>query len=202
MPDGRSLVVADGSFDPPSLAVLPLEGGAPKRLSIPPKEAYGDFAPRVSPDGHSVAFYRALNTGGILELYRLSLNNGQPGEEKALRRQFGFPGSLSWSRDGKDLLISDEQQGQRTIIRVSATETRKESMICGRRERCEPASCGVARRPYGFCPRNSRFEHLAHAPGWPPPGHWREGLRIQQSGFSGRILAGWPPHGFCFGTNR
>ena len=130
--DGKHLVIVDTSLTPPSLALVPLEGGAPARLSSPPSDTFGDVLPKISPDGRSIAFLRVLNTGGITEFYRADFNGTALGPARLLYKpslagRFGH----SWARDGRAIIASDQFQGQVTLIRIPATGAGSPTVIPG-----------------------------------------------------------------------
>jgi len=130
--DGKQLVIVDTSLTPPSLAVVPLEGGAPKRLSSPPADTFGDSLPSISPDGRSIAFLRRLNTGGISEFYRADFNGTAMGPARLIYKpsplyRFGH----SWARDGRAIIASDQFQGQVTLIRIPVTGSGLPTVIPG-----------------------------------------------------------------------
>jgi len=116
-PDGKNLLIVDGSYDPPSIALVPAIGGAPKRITTPPKETYGDNYPRVSPDGRKIAFIRHANTGGIFEIRIAPWNGESVGPETLLRANVNSS-SLARAADGKSLLLPDFLNNERRLVRL------------------------------------------------------------------------------------
>ncbi|MBM3765174.1 MAG: DUF5050 domain-containing protein [Acidobacteria bacterium] len=116
-PDGKNLLIIDGSYDPPSIAVVPATGGAPKRITTPPKETWGDQVPQISPDGRRLAFRRRMNNGGTFELRMASWNGDSIGVESLLRTQYGGT-SLCWSPDSGHVLQTDRVGNERHLMRI------------------------------------------------------------------------------------
>jgi Tol biopolymer transport system component len=101
--DGRSLaVVMGGEKQAPSIALVPAQGGEPRKLTNPPEGSQGDASPAISPDGLSMAFVRNLDEDRA-DIYLCDLKGG------ALR-QLTFDNhqvrGLAWSEGGNDLIYS------------------------------------------------------------------------------------------------
>jgi Tol biopolymer transport system component len=129
--DGNQLVIVDTSQPAARLSLVPLEGGVPALLSNPPRESFGDFLPKVSRDGRSVAFLRCTSTN-VGELYRADLNGANLGAAQLLYK----PSTTnvidySWARDSRSIIASDRIQGQVTLFRIPLTGTGPPALIPG-----------------------------------------------------------------------
>jgi Tol biopolymer transport system component len=104
-PDGRYLAYGDrdNPEDRVGIFLLDLETGARRKLTAPPDEyLVGDYSPRFSPDGESVAFVRAAVLTNP-DIWIAPLDGEEPRRlTSGLRSATG----LSWTPDGESLVFS------------------------------------------------------------------------------------------------
>ena len=64
-PDGNWLVISDRDSpkEPVALFLLSVESGEKRKLTTPPLQSTGGANPAFSPDGHALAFSRAVDYG-------------------------------------------------------------------------------------------------------------------------------------------
>ena len=89
------------------LWVMNVDGTAARQVTRPPRSSsadglYGDFDPKLSPDGTKAAFMR--NDGGLT--WRVMVLDLNTGEEKRLSPPDGMEWLPTWSGDGKLLLFT------------------------------------------------------------------------------------------------
>jgi serine/threonine protein kinase/Tol biopolymer transport system component len=115
-PDGRSLVYGErpSTFEPYALFELSLHDSSARRLTTPPRGEMGDLRFAFSPDGRALAIIR-LEPGGP-GVYILSLATGT--EKAVLQKQQEWLGGVTWSRDGRHLIVSANQRGVRHLWRL------------------------------------------------------------------------------------
>lgn len=122
-PDSRFLAVSDrhGAGDgtanqPPdvreghetaSLYLVPLDGGARKRLTFPPPGSPGDGAPAFSPDGRLLAFVRSA-TSGIAVLHVVAVSNEYVpiGEPRPVTSGLDYAASPAWVPGGREVVFA------------------------------------------------------------------------------------------------
>jgi len=108
--------------EPYSLFLLSVETGDKQRLTSPPNEYLGDFCPRFSPDGKTLAFFRS-SSGLSGEVYLLPVTaNGRPrGEPRRLTLDERNIYGLDWTADGRRIVYSSGQSGSaKTLLTISA----------------------------------------------------------------------------------
>ncbi|HKD06720.1 MAG TPA: protein kinase, partial [Bryobacteraceae bacterium] len=103
-PDGLQLAFSEKVPESELLAVylLNLRTGQTRKLTSPPPEDFGDYNPKFSPDGRSIAFRRV---GGFWsdDVYTVPVAGGEPRRITWERR--GVWGH-AWTADGKSLIVS------------------------------------------------------------------------------------------------
>lgn len=108
-PDGTELAFSDAMPGTERLAIYlqKLQTGKTRRLTSPPKDDWGDWNPKFSPDGSTVAFKRV---GGFWfdDMYLVAERGGVPRRLTATRR--GIWGH-AWLPDGKSLIVSYQRAG-------------------------------------------------------------------------------------------
>jgi len=107
-PDGKFLALVDRNTPqaPYSIFLLTVDTGEKRRLSSPPKEYDGDFAPKFSPNGRDLAFGRSSSSVSS-DLYVVSLTNDGMARGEPRRLTFeGRVGGLDWTEDNRKLIFS------------------------------------------------------------------------------------------------
>ena len=103
-PDGKTIV-----FDLlGDLYVLPMEGGAAKRISGGP--AF-DVQPRFSPDGKEIAF--TSDRGGGNNIWRMAVDGSNP--VQVSKEKFRLLNNAVWTPDGQYLIARKHFTGQRSL---------------------------------------------------------------------------------------
>ncbi len=103
-PDGKSLLVSDrlAGADSPAIVLLPVNGGAERRLTYPRPGDSGDSDPEVSPDGRTLAFIRWIRNS-VSEIYVQPLAGGQP---RQLTNDGKRVAGIAWTGDGRGIVFS------------------------------------------------------------------------------------------------
>jgi len=166
-PDGKWLVVPDKSAptDPYALFLLSVESGEKCRLTSPSVQLFGDSAPALSPDGHTLVFIRRA-VFFVSDLYLLALSDGFKalGEPKRLTSDNRDTSSPSWTPDGREIIFSSGSVSRPNLWRVAASGSGKPQRL---------ASVGEG----GSYPAISRLGHrLAYTRELADPNIWRVGV--------------------------
>jgi eukaryotic-like serine/threonine-protein kinase len=113
-PDGRSIAYADrkSSAEPFTVSLLSLDTLTARRLTNPPAGA-GDLRFAFSPDGRALAVIRLEHDIGV---YVLATDTGT-GKALLTGQQEWF-GAVTWSGDGRHLILSANQQGVRRLWKL------------------------------------------------------------------------------------
>jgi len=108
-PDGSELAFSDVPPGSGRLAIylFNLRTGKQRQLTSAPAEDWGDWDPKFSPDGQTVAFKRVAGFWAD-DLYTVPAAGGTPRRVTAERR--GIWGH-AWMRDGKSLILSCQRGG-------------------------------------------------------------------------------------------
>jgi Tol biopolymer transport system component/DNA-binding winged helix-turn-helix (wHTH) protein len=118
-PDGKGLLIADRCAPnrPRGIVLLFLATGERRCLTAPPALGdTGDYAPKLSPDGKTVAFLRST-TLDLSEIYMVELSG------KNLRQLTADGATIDrfmWSADGQDIIFNSRRKGLGRPWRVSA----------------------------------------------------------------------------------
>ncbi|WP_333606585.1 winged helix-turn-helix domain-containing protein [Arsukibacterium sp.] len=103
-PDGRYLTYQ--SIEPGQtqvvLMLLPVNGGAPEQLTVPPVSSFGDFTARFSRNGEQIAFLR--DAGGLAQLWVLDLATRST--RLLVNIPETYPGNIDWSLDNRSIIYS------------------------------------------------------------------------------------------------
>ena len=105
-PDGKSIVIVDTSVKPPAIALVSVESGEKKMLTVPDPKSIGDSWPLVSPDGQWLAFLREENIS-TNDWFRLPW--GAPSSASPTRitnTHSDYRSGGTWTADSKELVIS------------------------------------------------------------------------------------------------
>ena len=108
-PDGSQLAFADDlpGMDRMALYLYTLQTGEKRKLTSPPAGYWGDWNPRYSPDGRTVAFKRVTGFWAD-DLYVVPASGGEVKRVTTLGR--GIWGH-AWTPDGKGLIFSCQRNG-------------------------------------------------------------------------------------------
>jgi len=103
-PDGAELAFSDASLIPNQLTIYlyNLRSGVKRKLTDPPPLADGDWNPKFSPDGLTVAFKRVTGYWAD-EIYLVPTAGGTP---RRLTDARGGIWGHAWTADGKSLIVS------------------------------------------------------------------------------------------------
>ncbi len=103
-PDGAQLAFTDSGIQKVSFSVnlYNFAAGKVKKLTAPPLQIWGDWDPRFSSDGKTVAFKRVSNYL-LDEIYVVDASGGQP--RKITHETRGIYG-FGWMPDGQSLVLS------------------------------------------------------------------------------------------------
>jgi Tol biopolymer transport system component len=108
-PDQEFLAIADRESPSASMGIelLSLETGQRRRVTHPPAGYHGDYFPRYSPDGRTLAFVRA-ETVWVEDIYAVAVDGG---EERRLTVGNHNTGGLDWAADGRSIVFSAFRSG-------------------------------------------------------------------------------------------
>jgi serine/threonine protein kinase len=124
-PDGRWIAFpqANAPGEPSGVFVLSLQTGERRRLTSPPKDAYGDSGVAFSPDGRALAFVRASNFGTRLYVLPLTPDVQPAGEPRLLPSSHPLSLTPAWTADGGEVVFSaiDLSSVNRGLWRVAAS---------------------------------------------------------------------------------
>ncbi|HEX2344086.1 MAG TPA: protein kinase [Vicinamibacterales bacterium] len=143
-PDGKFLALSDRSApqDPASLFVLSVDRLEKRKLTASPADSLGDFAPAISPDGRTVAFYRfTVGAGG--DIYLVPFAGGEP---RRLTFEDVWIERLAWTPDGRELVFSSGVQPTSRLWRVSASGGEPERLPVGGDNAAQPAMSSQGNR--------------------------------------------------------
>jgi Tol biopolymer transport system component len=121
LPDGKALAIRDRGSpqEPTAIFILWVESGEKRKLTSPPR-GFGDSDPAISPDGKTLAFFRARDNGGgdgDVELLSLTASGASQGEPKRLASERTIRG-LAWTPDGRSLVFSVNRGGSQSLWRI------------------------------------------------------------------------------------
>jgi eukaryotic-like serine/threonine-protein kinase len=145
-PDGTELAFSDVLPESERLAIylFNLRTEKQRRLTAPPPEDTGDWNPKFSPDGRTIAFKRVSGFWAD-DIYTVPVAGGEP--RRATWEKRGIWGH-AWTADGKSLILS-WQRGA-TIFglwRLPLTpSSRPERIVQGGVDAITPAICWQTRR--------------------------------------------------------
>lgn len=110
-PDGRSLAYAErpSVSDPYALFLLSLNDSATRRITTP--SGSGDLRFAFSPDGSTLGLIRVGGDG--IGVHLLSIETGT--DTALVSRQQEWFGAVTWTADGRHLILSANQQGIRRL---------------------------------------------------------------------------------------
>ncbi|MGZ6041993.1 MAG: prolyl oligopeptidase family serine peptidase [Asticcacaulis sp.] len=126
-PDGKTVYFSArlaGKTEPWStnfdIYSVPVTGGAVTDLTSANKA--WDAAPRLSPDGKTLAYLAMKRPGFEADRYGIMLRDLASGTTRELDPDWDrSPGAIQWSKDGKSLLADADDLGKHILFRVDAT---------------------------------------------------------------------------------
>ncbi|MFH0899733.1 MAG: S9 family peptidase [Pseudomonadota bacterium] len=127
-PDGNEVVFSakiagadeawSTNFD---LFVVPAFGNTPAKNLTAGNRAW-DTSPAFSPDGKRLIYLAMTRPGYEADRYRLMLRDWPSGTERELSPQWDrSPSTVTWSRDGKSLLVDADDLGNHSLFVIDGT---------------------------------------------------------------------------------
>ncbi|HEU4388747.1 MAG TPA: winged helix-turn-helix domain-containing protein [Blastocatellia bacterium] len=113
-PDGRFIAFPykDSKEEPYKIFLVSPDTLARQTLTSPSAENVGDFAPRFSPDGQSVAFFRVgskpSGEGKAADIYIVPMTGGEP---RRLTFDNAALNGLDWTADGREIVFASNRGG-------------------------------------------------------------------------------------------
>jgi Tol biopolymer transport system component len=137
-PDGRSLVYGErpSSSEPYSLIELSLPDSSARRLTV--SSGLGDLRFAFSPDGRTLAIIRVGERGIAVHLLPLDTR----AQRILLDQQAEWFGGVSWSSDGRHLILSANQQGVRRLWKLPVAGGRLEQLAIAGEDSYYPSVAG------------------------------------------------------------
>lgn len=116
-PDGRQLAVTAGgntARSPSHIELVSIADGRRRVLTAPDSNYPGDWSPRFSPDGKTVAFIRSF-AASVTDIARVPADGGDPSPVTFDHKDvIGF----DWDADGRHIVFSSDRQGGYSIWRI------------------------------------------------------------------------------------
>ena len=143
--DGKYLAVVDKNAprEPYSIFLLSLQTGEKRRVTSPPPEYFGDWSPRFSPDGKTLAFVRCTSLFSN-EIYVLPVtSDGTPRAEprRLTQDERGILG-LDWTADGRRIVYSSGQNSSTSLLAIPVSGGAPERLAAADQN---PTSLSVSR---------------------------------------------------------
>jgi Tol biopolymer transport system component/DNA-binding winged helix-turn-helix (wHTH) protein len=122
-PNARFLALEDKESlqGPYQLILLDIETGNKRRITSPPHHYFGDFRPRFSPDGKTIAFIRG-SSAVTADLYVLAVNDdgtARGGPSRLTSRERVF--DLDWATDSATIVFSSDHFGSTGLSTIPAS---------------------------------------------------------------------------------
>jgi Tol biopolymer transport system component len=105
----------DSADEPDAIFLLSLETGERRRLTKPAR-LEADFQTRFSPDGKTIAFVRA-HSPIVHDIFLVPVAGGEP---QRLTFTESFFNGLTWTRDGKEIIFTNQVGQKNNLWRVKA----------------------------------------------------------------------------------
>ncbi|HUV12098.1 MAG TPA: LpqB family beta-propeller domain-containing protein, partial [Acidobacteriota bacterium] len=145
-PDGKFLATSSRYFlqEAGAIFLISTATGEKHQVTSPPAGSLGDWWPRFSPGGESIAFARLPMHGvpNIVDLYVQSI--AQDAIPDGAPRRVTFEGKmilgLDWSQDGGSLIFSSNRDGIQRLWRVAVPVSSRQEGIAAKPE---PVSVGT-----------------------------------------------------------
>ena len=130
--DSKALVVsaAESTNRPNRLVVVPLGGGAPKTLTHPGQELFGDGLPAISSDGRHLLFLREATFSGLFVL-SLSAAMDPEGDPQRIDEHQGNVTAADWLPDTREIIVASSVNSISTLFRISTGHGAPEHAIPG-----------------------------------------------------------------------
>jgi dipeptidyl aminopeptidase/acylaminoacyl peptidase len=155
-PDGKTVVFAardagreeawSTNFD---LYAVPIDGAAaPRKITTNPA---WDAQPRFSPDGTRLAYLAMSRPGFEADRYRVVVRDWATGAERSFDLRAGgsprgdrSPAEITWSADGRELLLTADHVGQHPVFAMDAA-TGKARVLVAEGQAGSPQPAGPGR---------------------------------------------------------
>jgi Tol biopolymer transport system component/DNA-binding winged helix-turn-helix (wHTH) protein len=125
-PDGKLLAAPDRSSADAAQGIflISAESGEKRRLTSPPTQYLGDWSPKFSPDGKTLAFVRGASFF-VNDLYFVPTDGG---EARQLTFDHRWILGLTWTADGREIIFSSNRGGLFRLWRVAVSGGAPEAM--------------------------------------------------------------------------
>jgi Tol biopolymer transport system component len=142
-PDGKYLAFSETipGQEVLRISLLSVETLESRPVTSPPPP-WGDYYPRFSPDGRTLAFLRQF-TAGSSEICLVPAAGGEP---KRLTYDNAGIGGLTWTPDGAHLIYSSTRGGTLGLWKISVAGGEAEQLAVGRENADAPALSRDGRR--------------------------------------------------------
>ena len=135
-PDSREIVFTarDAGREEPwstnfDLYRVPADGSSKPR-SLTEKNPAWDTTPVFSPDGKTLAYLAMEKPGYESDRFRIVLRPWPDGQARVLTEAWDrSPGSLTWSADGKALLVTANNVGQQSLFAIDAASGSAKTLV-------------------------------------------------------------------------
>jgi dipeptidyl aminopeptidase/acylaminoacyl peptidase len=125
-PDGRQLCFTAVRDRPEAIStngdlfLVPVTGGEPKRITT---NSGFDGHPAYSPDGRFIAYHSQKTAGYESDRWRLMLYDRANGKQTELAESFDRSvDEIVWSPDGKRIYFTAENEAEKPVYEIAATE--------------------------------------------------------------------------------
>jgi eukaryotic-like serine/threonine-protein kinase len=142
-PDGKFLAFVEtvpGADLLTAISVLSVE--SLEKRTVPPASASGDYYPRFSPDGRTLAFLRQF----AMNISEICLVPAAGGEPKQLTYSNVGIGGLTWTPEGAHLIYSSARGGTLGLWKISVAGGEAEQLPVGGENASSPALSRDGRR--------------------------------------------------------
>jgi eukaryotic-like serine/threonine-protein kinase len=115
-PDGGFLVYSGSDTAKAQIGIflLSLANMVKSQVTFPPNETYGDYGPKVSPDGKWIAFRRQFSW----ETYDIFVIPFFGGSEKRITTDKFNISDIAWSQNGEEIIFSSNRGGTYGLWRI------------------------------------------------------------------------------------
>jgi Tol biopolymer transport system component len=107
------------------LVSVDLASGAINPLTWPPSDQMGDFAPSVSPDGHTIAFIRFAGSN-LADIFLVPASGG---EARRLTNYRSEIAGIAWTPDRRKLVFAMARNSDVRLLRIGIANPKIESIL-------------------------------------------------------------------------